>query len=212
MAVFLLGVQAMPALSLDGLYVYFHYQLVAHRLQPEHYFFLPNGRYLRGIPPGEISPASFETACRVHPQHCGSYQISGTTLILTGHTGRISRDEFQVLGPDWVERFGVRGIKVNRPFAANTKLNGRYFTAADSPRRGYEFRFDGSVTVFWTEKGVTPGAIVASSVRHQTGSYVLSGHTLTLNLANQTQRLLVYELGHPDQLLMIDGQPYTRQN
>jgi hypothetical protein len=216
-AALLSGVLSPPlcAQQLDGLYVYLQYQVIARSLKPDHYFFQPDGRYLNNAPPTEISKAGFENGCKARPRDCGTYRLSGTTLTLTTHDGKSSNATFKMLGPEKVEMFGVEGTKVTRGFPPGTKLNGRYSATSGygdiMSARGYEFHPDGSFTFDSVAAVRAADAGNGVSSTNRSGTYRLIGNTLELTINGQPTRLLAYELGNLDDLIMIEGQPYTKK-
>jgi hypothetical protein len=204
------GLHAQP---LDGLYVYLQYQVVARSFKPDHYFFLPDGRYMNDAPQAEISKAAFEAGCQAHPKYCGTYKLSGTTLTLTGSDGKPSNSTFKTIGPDKAEIFGVPATKVVRKFTANTKLNGRYSATGGygsiMSARAYEFRPDG--TFSFESVGAVRASGMGSAVANanKSGTYRLNGNSLELTINGQLKRLLAYDMGNLNDLIMIEGEPYT---
>lgn len=206
---------ALPAQSPDGLYVYFQYWVVARSFKPDQYFFLQDGRYLNDAPPGEISKAAFEAGCKATPQYCGTYKLSGTSLTLTGRDGKSSTSTFKTLGGDKVKILGLEGSKVTHKFPANTKLDGRYGATSGygniMSARAYDFHPDGTFSFESVGAVRTPGMGSATSANGKTGTYRLSGNTLELTINGQPARLLAYDLGNLNNLIMIEGQPYSRK-
>lgn len=207
--------QVAGAQTLDGLYVYLQYQVVSRSLKPDHYFFLPDGHYLNDAPPGEISRASFAAGCKAHPRDCGTYKLTGNTLTLTTPDGKSSNGSFKILSPDKVEIFGVPGTKVTRQFAPATKLSGRYSATGGygsiMSARGYEFHLDGTFTYDAVGSVRAAGMGSAISSQNKGGTYRLTGNTMELTIDGQLVRLLAYDMGNLDDLIMIEGEPYTKK-
>ena len=54
----------------------------------DHWWFLPDGRYLNSVPAGGLDPAAFEATCEKIPTACGTYKVDGASIQLAPRTGK----------------------------------------------------------------------------------------------------------------------------
>lgn len=200
--------------SLNGLYVYMEYQVIARTFAPGHWYFLSDGRYLNAAPEGELSTQAFEKTCEKMQDVCGTYTLSGNTLNLKPKKASAWTAEFKQLGGGNVEINHIACTKVTQHYGPNSKLNGRYTAGAGyggvMSANAYTFKPDGTVTAE-AAGSVRSSAGSATSAKTISGTYRLSGNTLELTINGQTTKHLIYELPAKDgPQLMIDGRPWKK--
>jgi hypothetical protein len=210
---FLVSLTLASAQSLDGLYLQMKFAF--GNFQETHYFFTPDGQYLKDVPEGGLTAADLGRACAKQPSKCGTYRATATSLELTPRKGQ----------PETVtiERTGDGNLKINGTFAkrvakfpADTKLDGNYSRIGNagpvSAARSYTFKPDGAFTAS-ALGGVTTTQGTASSRSSVSGSYRLSGNVLELTADGRTTKIVAYpyDLGKGDVRLNLDGEFFRKQ-
>lgn len=201
------------AQSLDGLYLQMKFAF--GNFQETHYFFTPDGQYLKAVPEGGLTAADLARACTKQPGECGTYKATATTLVLTPRKGQPETIE--------LERSADGNLKINGTFAkrvakfpADTKLDGTYSSIGNagpvSAARSYTFKPDGTFTGS-ALGGVTTSQGTASSRSAASGTYRLSGNVLELTADGRTTRIVAYpyDLGKGDVRLNLDGEFFRKQ-
>lgn len=214
-AVIVLALASGSALAqgLDGLFLQMKFAFGS--LQETHYFFLPDGRYLAGVPEGGVDAAGLEKACAQPRNACGTYRAANGQITLTPHKGRAETLAFE-RAPDGHLKIGGLFAKHADPFPAGAKLDGTYSRIGNaggvSAASTYVFKPDGtfstsSLGAVTTREGTGKAQSAAS------GTYRLAGNVLELAAAGETRRVVAYpyDLGKGDVRLNIGGQFYKRQ-
>jgi hypothetical protein len=198
---------AASAQGLDGLFLQMKFAFGNY--QEKHYFFLPDGRYLSGVPDGSLTPAGFDRACAKAPASCGKYVLQGPSLTLTPSQGRAQSLSFERQPNGDLKLGGVFSKRV-ASFPAGAKLDGAYgrIGRADqvSAAQSYTFRPDGtfsssSAGAVTTERGV------GTSQNSESGTYRLNGNVLELTANGKTSQVVAYpyDLGDGDVRLSLNG-------
>jgi hypothetical protein len=210
---FLLSVTLASAQNLDGLYLQMKFAF--GNFQETHYFFTPDGQYLKDVPEGGLTAAGLSRACASQPTQCGTYKATATNLQLTPRQG--SPESVAV------ERSADGNLKINGTFAkrvdkfpANAKLDGKYSRIGNaggvSAARSYTFKPDGTFTAS-SLGGVTTTQGTASSQSSASGSYRLSGNVLELTADGRANTIVAYpyDVGKGDIRLNLDGVFFRKQ-
>ncbi|HZO54207.1 MAG TPA: hypothetical protein VFB63_15955 [Bryobacteraceae bacterium] len=201
------------AQGLDGLYLQMKFAF--GNFQENHYFFLPDGRYLTEVPDGDLTAAGLDRACVKAPTQCGRYALQGGNLVLTPSKGKPDTLSIEKL-PNGDLRIGGLFAKRVASFPAGTKLDGTYSRIESAGRvsaaRTYTFRPDGTFSASGlgavsTEQGV------AKSQNSEAGTYRLNGHVLELVAGGKTTRIVAYpyDLGKGDVRLNLGGVFFKKQ-
>lgn len=212
LAALALAIQGCSAQGLDGLYLQMKFAF--GNFQETHYFFLENGKYLRGVPDGTLDAAGLERACAKPRSDCGIYQVKGKELTLTPAKGKPQTLSLERDG-DNLKIGGVFAKRVDR-FGSNARLEGKYgriaSAGAASAASSYTFKPDGTYTAF-SRGAVTTRQGAGTSESASEGKYRLSGNTLELTGGGTTRRVVAYpyDLGKGDVRLNIDGVFYRKQ-
>lgn len=199
--------------SMDGLYLQMKFAFGS--FQEHHYFFLPDGRYLAGVPDGELTTAGLDRACAKTPARCGSYAVQAANLVLTRSSGKSETQSLEKL-PNGDLKIGGLLAKRAARFPANAKLDGTYSRIGNaggaSAARSYTFRPDGAFSTSGLG-GVSTERGVGTSQNSEAGSYRLSGNVLELVAAGKTTRLVAYpyDLGNGDVRLNLGGVFFKKQ-
>ncbi|NGM20284.1 hypothetical protein G3576_09685 [Roseomonas stagni] len=194
--------------------------------------FAPDGRFIADPPP----PEGLAEACAIPRAGCGSYAVSGGTIVLReveDEFGRVSRRSVPIAAaPSGLTIDGETWRRVE-PFAPGTRLDGTWrYSFASSGSTGFS---SGSVAVertlalsrdgSWrrtgwaggsstTETGGGRSGVTTSAPRRESsGRYDLSGHVLVLrDAAGGEERLSIFRGdADSDRLLVIDGSNYLRR-
>src|SRR6187455_1047500 len=123
----LLAINAAAAESLDGLFLQMKFAF--GRLEESHYFFTPGGRYINGVPDGTLDAAGLDRACAQPRKVCGTYQVTGSQLLLTPAKGRPETHPFERGADGNLKIDGLFAKHVDK-FAPGTKLEGKYGRSA----------------------------------------------------------------------------------
>ena len=199
--------------GLDGLFLQMQFRFGS--FQEDHYFFLPDGRYYKGVPEGGLTAADLERACAKAPDYCGKYAVAGGKLALTPRKGQPNTLDFT---PEAGGNLRIGGIFAKRvaAFPANAKLDGTYTwlgnTANVSAARSFTFHPDGTFTS-GSLGGISTRTVGATSQSAAGGTYRLAGNTLELTANGQTSKLVAYpyDLGKGDVRLNLNGSFYKKQ-
>lgn len=202
--------------GLDGLY--FKMTMAFGTINQDHWWFLPDGRYLNSVPANGLEPSVFESNCQKTPSVCGTYQIQGAKLQLTPRKGPAQSLEFKQRPDGNIELDGHFTKHVDR-FPSNTTLTGHYSWAGSasgggtsvSAARGYQFDAGGKFTTS-TVAGVSGAGQSINSSAAGSGTYKLSGNILELTSEGKTTRYTAYpyDLGNGDIRLNINGEMFKR--
>jgi hypothetical protein len=224
-----LGCGVASAQGLDGLFL--EMTMRTGRIETNHYFYLPDGRYLNGVPEGALTAAGMELACAQPEQshngssRCGTYRVTGGTIVLTPRQGPPESLAFERL-PDGNYNLEGHFNKHVPAFPAGQTLDGKYArvnsggamsvgggaSASGGPSvaygESYTFRPDGTFST-GSLLGVDPGGY---SQRAATGTYRLSGNVLELIVNAKTTRLIAYpyDLGKGDVRLNLNGEFFRK--
>jgi len=186
---------------------------------PVYWWFLADGRILRGLPTTGLAPEDFENACKGGSPNCGTYSLSGDKLTIKYRNGQPENWTFKTLNG---------GIQMNyiiltpvQKYPAGTHLNGNWnrpFTARvgsatiTSPTF-LSFKSDGT----FSEKNITgletrstvPGASVNTSSSGQSaGTYTIKDNVLMLVRTGKSERHMIFPLAGDN--LNIDGSVYSK--
>jgi hypothetical protein len=199
--------------SLDGLFLQMKFAF--GRLEESHYFFTPSGRYMTNVPDGTLDVAGMDRACAQPRNICGTYQVSGSQLMLTPAKGRPETRPFERSADGNLKIDSLFAKHVDK-FANGTKLDGKYSRSAGagavSAASTFTFRADGTFST--TSLGaVTTQQGVGKSESAANGTYRLAGNTLELSSGQGTKRIVAYpyDLGKGDVRLNLDGVFYKKQ-
>jgi hypothetical protein len=183
--------------------------------QENHYFFLPDGRYLSGVPEGELTAAGFERACSKAPAKCGKYAVEGGNLVLTSANGKAQSLTLE-RQPKGDLKIGGLFAKRAASFPGGAKLDGVYSrigrAGSVSASRSYTFRPDGTFSQSGTG-AVSTERGVGKSQSSESGTYRLNGNVLELSANGKTSRVVAYayEVGPTDVRLNLDGVFFKKQ-
>jgi hypothetical protein len=201
------------AQGLDGLFLQMKFAF--GNFQESHYFFLPDGRYVSGVPDGELTAAGLERACSKVPAHCGKYALEGGNLVLTPSSGKPQSLTLE-RQPKGDLKIGGLFAKRAASFPAGAKLDGTYGrigrAGSVSASQSYTFRPDGTFSrsglgAVSTERGV------GKSQSSESGTYRLTGNVLELSANGKASRVVAYpyEVGPTDLRLNLDGVFFKKQ-
>ena len=143
--VLLLSASVAYAEGLDGLYL--QMQFMFGNFQETHYFFSPNGQYLKGVPEGGLTQPDVDRTCAKRPRECGTYKTAATNLILTPQQGP---PESLVIERSPDGNFKLNGVFAKRvdKFPPAAKLDGTYSRVGNagsvSAAQSYIFKPDGT--------------------------------------------------------------------
>jgi hypothetical protein len=203
--------------DLDGLY--FRMTMSFGTFNQDHWWFLPDGRYMNNVPDDGLDPAVFEAGCQKMPAVCGTYKVQGDQIQLVPRKGRPSSMDFKQLPNDNIELEG-RFTKHVDNFGSSAKLDGHYSWVGGasgggtsvSASKSYQFNPDGTFTTS-SLAGVSAGSYGARSKGSGGGTYKLSGNILELASGGKTTRHTAYpyQLSKGDMRLNIDGEMFKRE-
>jgi hypothetical protein len=207
------------AQGLDGLFL--QMTMRSGRIEESHYYFLPDGRYLNGVPEGGLSAADLERTCANLAKaysggsYCGTYTLSGDHLLLTPRQGPPESLTFARDADGNLELDGHFAKRV-AGFPVDQRLDGRYnrnLTAgAAAYGETYIFRTDGTFSAS-SLGGVSTETGLGTSRTAATGTYRLSGNVLELTSNGKTTRLVAYayRVSDDDMRLNLNGQFFRKQ-
>ena len=205
--------------GLNGLY--FKMTMSFGSFQQDHWWFLPDGRYLNNVPAGGLDPAVFEANCQKAPTACGTYTIQGGNLALTPRSGKPSTMPLEQPADGNLKLAGLFAKHVDK-FPPNAKLEGQYGWLGNASGGGtsvsaaktYVFRSDGT----FSTSSVGGTTMMNNKLGESTsgaggGTYKLNGNTLELAAGGQTAKYTVYPyvLRPGDVRLNIDGAMFKRE-
>ena len=211
--VLLLLASAASAQNLDGLYLQMKFAF--GNFEETHYFFTPDGQYLKDVPEGGLSAADLARTCAKEPTECGTYKTAGSNLVLTPRKGQPETLSFE-RSPDGNLRLNGVFAKRVASFPAGAKLDGTYSRIANagavSAAQSYTFKQDGTFTSS-ALGAVTTSQGTGKSQSAAAGTYRLNGNVLELTANGQTSRLVAYpyDLGKGDVRLNVNGLFYRKQ-
>ncbi|MBX9940925.1 MAG: lipocalin family protein [Candidatus Obscuribacterales bacterium] len=216
--------------GLSGLYLRHEQTWMGTSLnyREEHYYFMPDGRFYKGVPPEGPSAFNWAKVQSEHPELCGQYGINGDKITLSyGGEAPYSwllkmknaeNMEMNYAPTNKVEKFG-NNARISGTFARGTVFAGNYsYTGAPTITAAgtYTFSADGTVTTDSTTgidgdtkvSGVTVGLHGGNR-----GTYTINGNDLTLNLGGQSKRCTVYPISKNGNILRIsiDGALYEKR-
>lgn len=207
---------AQAATGLNGLYVQVGVR-VGQGITRDHWFFLPDGKYLEGIPQGGLNETEWRRSCSPQADRCGTYTVSGDQITLNPMHGAALIHRLRRVPDGSLEIDGRPARHVDK-FAPKATLNGTYFALdpdASSASTGgvaastksFAFRPDGTFSA--SDHRVLARA--ASSSR--AGTYKLYGNILELTEGGITIRHVVYPVDQGDGAvrLVIDGESFKRE-
>jgi hypothetical protein len=201
-----------------------------YRVSTEYYYFLPGGRYYRGLPAEGPKYFDFDRVCTQEPRRCGSYRVEGQRLRLEPIEGEPWSPMFARAGQNALSIAGTRYQRVETG-GADLRLEGTWVnssfvdtssTAANTSggvagERSITFtaegRFRSTEFVGTSQRTGDPDATLlghtASSKSSDSGTYRISGGTLELNFENgEVQRQAFFceglEKGRPG-LIVLGG-------
>jgi hypothetical protein len=202
------------AQGLDGLFL--QMTMRSGRIEENHYFFLPDGRYLNGVPDGGLTPADLERACaKTLKDYCGTYKLSDGSLVLTPRQGHSESLTFERTS-DGNLTLGGRFAKHVSSFPADAKLDGKYSrnnsAGPVSYAESYTFRPDGTFSTS-SLGAVTTETGAKKSEAAGTGIYRLNGNVLELTANGNTSRIVAYpySVGKGDVRINLHGQFFRKQ-
>jgi hypothetical protein len=201
------------AQGLDGLYL--QMKLAFGNFQENHYFFLPDGRYLNDVPDGELTPAGLDRACAKSPARCGRYALEGGNLVLSSSKGKPEARSIEKL-PNGDLKIGGLFAKRITGFPAGARLDGTYSRIGSAGRvsaaKTYTFKPDGTFSAsalgaVTTERGT------GRSQSAEAGTYRLNGNVLELSAGGSATRIVAYpyDLGNGDIRLNLGGVFFKKQ-
>lgn len=219
LSVFLVTAAGAQKSGLNGLY--FKMTMNFGSIQQDHWWFLPDGRYLNNVPAGGLDPAVFEANCQKAQTACGTYTIQGGTLALTPRSGKPSTMPLEQSADGNLKLAGLFAKHVDR-FPANATLDGRYGWLGGasgggtsvSAARTYTFKPDGTFSTSSAGGAtISNNQYGASSSGAGGGTYKLSGNTLELSVNGKTEKHTVYpyQLSANDIRLNIDGSMFKKE-
>ena len=207
------------AQGLDGLFL--QMTMRSGRIEESHYYFLPDGRYLNGVPEGGLTAADLERTCAKIAKaysgesYCGTYTLSGGQLVLTPRQGPLESLTFARDTDGNLELDGHFAKRVVS-FPVGQRLDGRYsrnLTAgAVAYGETYIFRPDGTFSTT-SLGGVSTEQGLGTKETAANGTYRLSGNVLELTSNGKTTRLVAYtySVSDDDIRLNLNGQ-FFRKN
>jgi hypothetical protein len=202
---------------LTGLFTRFGQSFEGKRLicQEEQFYFYPDGRVYHGLPPEGPAHLDWSKALKDTPNLCGSYGIIGDTIIFqwTGSAQPVT----------WKLRRKGNNLELNGmvadkapTFSNSAKLDGTYSRPEIIVFQGkpvttpviYSFTADGKVSIEKKDKTL--------AVHRQSGSYLISGNDLELNLGSDHTTSTIFpqhldnrSLKSPDRL-SINGKLFEK--
>ncbi len=202
---------------LNGLFTRFGQSFEGKRLicQEEQFYFYPDGRVYHGLPPEGPAHLDWSKALKDTPNLCGSYGIIGDTIIFQWSN--------QAQPVTWKLRRKGNNLELNGmvadkapTFPNNAKLDGTYSRPEIIVFQGkpittpviYLFTADGKVTIEHKDNKL--------AVQKHSGSYLISGNDLELNLGSDHTTSTIFpqhldnrSLKSPDRL-SINGKLFER--
>src|SRR6476646_6206772 len=109
--------------DLDGLY--FRMTMSFGTFNQDHWWFLPDGRYMNDVPNDGLDPAVFEAGCQKRQAVCGTYKVQGDKIQLVPRKGRPNSIDFKQLPNGNIELEG-RFTKHVDNFGNGARLDGHY--------------------------------------------------------------------------------------
>lgn len=196
------------AAPLNGLY--FGYDTI-YRAEV-YYWFLADGRVLKGLPQSGLNPSDFETACAAHPEVCGTYTLSGDNLVIQYRSGPKQNWKYNPLRGGFAMNYLI--MTPVKKFPAGTHLNGTWSRPFASNFGGVSvtsptwitFRSDGT---YQTESvtGVDSGYGTNAANSRTTGTYSIKGFDLMLSGSHGNGRHSIFPIA--GNRLSIDGLVYS---
>lgn len=206
-ALFLISASLASAQALDGLFLQMKFAF--GNFQEYHYFFTPDGQYLKRVPEGGLTAADLARACARSPADCGNYKATGTTLALTPRQGKPENLALERSSDGNLKLDGLFAKRVDK-FPANAKLDGAYSRTGNaggvSAAQSYTFKPDGTFTSS-ALGGTTTSQGSAKSQSAASGTYRLSGNVLELTVDGATTKMVAYpyDVGKGDIRLNLNG-------
>jgi len=212
----LVGCAPASAQGMDGLFL--EMTMRTGRIETNHYYFLPDGRYLNGVPEGGLTVAGYDLACArpvgtyAGSSVCGTYTIAGGSLVFTPRKGPAESRTFERLADGNINLDGHFAKHVGT-FPKGQILDGMYARVNSagpvSCGESYAFKPDGTFSTKWlvgasTTDGATGGPA--------SGTYRLEGNVLALTVNGTTTRIVAYpyDLGNGDVRLNLNGEFFKR--
>jgi len=206
------------AQGVDGLFL--EMTMRTGRIETNHYYFLPDGRYLNGVPEGGLTVAGFELACSrpvkayAGASICGTYRIAGGSIAFTPRQGPAESRTFERLADGNINLDGHFAKHVPA-FPRNQILDGNYARVNSagpvSYGESFTFRPDGTFSTKWLAGVVTPDGVKTSG-GPASGTYRLEGNVLALTVSGTTTRIVAYpyDLGKGDVRLNLNGEFFKK--
>ena len=211
--VLLLSASLASAQGLDGLFLQMKFAF--GNFQETHYFFTPDGQYLKDVPEGGLSVADLARTCTKTPTDCGTYKIAANNLVLSPRKGQPETLTLERSADGNLKLNGLFAKRVDK-FPAGAKLDGTYSRIGNagsvSAAQSYTFKPDGTFTSS-ALGAVSTSQGTGQSQSSSSGTYRLNGNTLELAANGQTTALVAYpyDVGKGDIRLNLNGLFFRKQ-